>query len=344
MLYVDRLKFCKWLLIFIASSLCAAKESLPTPAEDHAKLLQAQHDLDIAKKMFNPYYAGPLFAMAPNNVPKGMRAIQPYFFVTSDYGVYTNSRRMQSTPNEKQLQLLNIDQLGLNHWLDFTLLNPVFWSWQDGKFGSGFGDVSLQFGFQICTETPTRPVIRFVVGESFPAGRYNHLSPSKPNLMATGSGSYETQFVLAIGKMFWTNKLHPLSTRWTVSYIVPSKVYVKQINAYGGGAGTKGKVRPGQQLSIDIGTELSITQRWVFANDVIYTYNGSTSFKGDPGLSPSGAAATVGGPSSDSLMLAPAIEYNPNDTSGLIMGGYFTVTGRNSAASLQLVVSYYIAF
>ncbi|MCH9614405.1 MAG: hypothetical protein SP1CHLAM54_16360 [Chlamydiia bacterium] len=344
MLYFDRLKFSKWLLLILCSSLLAKGGSEPSPAEVHAQLVQAQSDLEIAKKMFNPYYAGPLFAMAPNNVPKGMRVIQPYFFVTSNYGVYTESRRMQSQPNEKQLQFLNLEQLGLTHWLDFTLLNPSFASWQSGEFGAGFGDVSLQLGFQLCTETPSRPVIRFVVGESFPAGRYNHLSPSKPGLMATGSGSYETQLVIAMGKIFWANKLHPLSTRWTASYLIPSKVYVKQINAYGGGTGTKGKVNPGQQLSIDIGTELSITQHWVFANDVVYTYNGSTSFKGDPGLAPSGAAATVGGPSNDSLMLAPAIEYNPNDMSGLIMGGYFTVTGRNSAASLQLVISYYAAF
>lgn len=337
------MKICKWLSLLVSCALLA-KPVEPSVRQVHQELLSAQEALDTAKKMFNPYYAGPLLAQSPNCVPKGVKVIQPYLFITSTYGSYTGSRRMQSGENVTTLQPFMLFQAGLNTWMDFTVTAPAFFNWKGSDFAAEIGDTTVELGFQICKETPTRPVLRFTVSEIFPTGRYNRLSPSRSDIFATGTGSYQTTLGFAIGKIFWWDKLHPLNTRWVLTYNIPSKVYVEGFNAYGGGFGTKGKIKPGHTVAVDIGTELSLSQKWVFANDIVYSYSGSSSFQGTPGTTSTGAPASNGGPSNDQLSLAPAIEYNPNDSSGLVVGPWLTLTGRNSSANIQLVMTYYAAF
>src|SRR5690606_33928892 len=103
-------------------------------------------------------------------------------------------------------------------------------------------------------------------------------------------------------------------------------------NSYGGGFGTKGRVHPGGSFQADFGLEVALTQNWVLANDLVYTFQNATHFSGNPGtVSPGGAPASVRSPYSDNLSLAPAIEYNFNSNLGLLVGTQFSVYGRNSS-------------
>lgn len=316
-------------------------QEVASPQQVQAELDQAQRDFEIAKKMFLPWYTGPLITGSAENVPDGMWNVQGYMYFNVDHGEYDNSRCSIDIPNIWTIQPLGLLQRGLTDWLDATVIATGFFKWSDGEYAQTFADMNFTFGFQVLKEGPYVPNIRLSLGENFPTGRYKNLSSKKGGLDASGSGAFETVVGIDISKVFWQFPLHPVRYRFAGTYEIPNHdVFVKNFNAYGGGFGTRGDVCPPQTLNLDMALEVSLTKKWVFAGDVAYTYSLSTSFSGNPGMTEEGLPASVGGPSSDQLSLAPAIEYNVSDTGGFIGGIWFTVTGRNSANFAAIVLSY----
>lgn len=316
-----------------------------SPEEIQFEIDQAQSDFETAKEMFIPWYTGPLITSSANNVPKGKTNIQVYLFFLWQYGQYAQNRKMHRVPSIYTLNPLLVLQRGLTDWLDITATPQGFFRWRKDESAQEFGDLAVTFGIQLLKETPHVPSIRFTIGESFPTGKYKHLSSRKAGIDATGSGAFETAIGLNISKILWWNKLHPTAVRFVTNYTMPDHdARVRGFNAYGGGSGTKGHVRVGNTLNLDLGVEVSINQRWVFATDVAYTYSERNIFTGTPGFSAPGVPAGNGSPSSDQLSFAPAIEYNVSDSAGFIGGIWFTVTGRNSSSFLGAVLSYTYLF
>ena len=138
--------------------------------------------------------------------------------------------------------------------------------------------------------------------------------------------------------MFYSTA-HPVNTRLSLAYTVSCPVKVHGFNAYGGGYGTKGTVHPGDKFSADLGIEVSLTQRWVFCNDFIYSYTDRTKFHGNPGRTASGGTAGIGKGYSDNFNLAPGIEYNWNENLGVLGGVNFSVYGRNSSNFVNAILS-----
>ncbi|MBP9842066.1 MAG: hypothetical protein KBC64_06555, partial [Simkaniaceae bacterium] len=298
--YISKPQFFK--LIFcsaVASSLVAAEktETAPPSADElHQELEQAQRDFEYAQKLFNPYYAGPLLAPSPHNVGRHHINLQPYLYFYDRYGSYTNSGHMESADhNTYELNPLSVFQVGLTDWMDLTFVPGVQMSWNHGAFYGHPQDLPIQLGFQICKEKPHYvPAIRLVFGETLPCGHYDHLSPEKNGTDATGAGAYQFTSNLILGKVFWWSSLHPINFRLSINYAISSIVKVESFNAYGGSYGTKGKVRPGNLLSLDLGLEVSLTQKWVFATDVVYSYQKKSKFHGNPGYTLDGSPVSNG--------------------------------------------------
>ncbi len=340
-------------LCLFAAFLCGAEEEVVIPATPKLKspdaisheVDQAQRDFEIAQKMFTPWYTGPLITGSANNAPVGKLNFQPYLYLTMNYAQYNSKRKSINTPNSYLVSPLLVLQTGILNWLDVTIVPQAFFRWQDGVYGGNFGDLPLQFGFQLLKENPYIPSLRFVLGELFPTGNYQRLNPNRLGLTATGEGAFQTTFTMVVSKVFWWMKLHPLATRFAANCNVPDhKVTVHGYNSFGGGENTKGEVKVGNSYSADLGLEVSLNQKWVLATDVAYTYSGKSTFTGTAGEASPGVPATNGAPSNDQLSLAPAIEYNINDMSGIIAGVWFSVTGRNSPSFVSLVFSYEALF
>ncbi len=318
-----------------------------TPETLQVELDQAEKDFQTAQQMFSPWYAGPLIAGSAHMIPPGFGNIQPYLFAIDNYGTYNGDRHQVGLAHHKwQLNVPFVIQAGITSWADTSLIPQAFLNWQEGRSSGGWGDTKWQFGLKILAESMYVPAIKFVVAETFPCGEYRNLGANKASIEALGAGSYQTTFGLNFGKVVFWNLTHPMQLRLNVAYTIPSNVHVKGFNAYGGGIGTRGHVSVGNSFLFDFSTELSLTQNWVFANDIVYTYQDSTSFSGQPGLLPNGTIATNGGPSNDQLSLAPAIEYNWNSNLGVLLGTQFSVYGRNSSAfaSAILTVTYFFPF
>lgn len=314
---------------------------------DHESPEQIQKELDEAeaqykksKEMFNPWYTGPLVTPSASTVSPGEAFVQPYVFIADNYAQFNKDRKSVKLENNLiSLKGLSVLQFGLTDKSDFTVTPSGIANWQAGKFGGGFQDLTATLGFRFLDQTLYLPNIKFSIQQTFPTGKYQNLSLNGLNLNATGGGSYQTEFSLAFGKVIWWTYPYPMNTRLFVGYNLATPVTVRNFNNYGGGFGTRGRVRPGNTLTVDFGYELSFTQRWVFALDVVYTAQNRTKFHGNPGVNATGAPASVGSGYNDNLSLAPAIEYNWSENFGVLGGAWFSVYGRNSLNYAQCVLS-----
>lgn len=319
------------------------KEEPPIPSTEEVEreLQEAEAEFKKAKEMINPWYTGPLLAPSSNIVPAGMYNMQPYLFVTDTYAVFDEHGHSHSVPDKLQYKVADVFQFGLTSWMNGVFTPQFINNRRSGHTGAMFGDTTVGLNIALYKETLYYPGVVFAVAELFPTGRYQQLNPRKGGVDATGGGSYQTSFSFNFGKViWWWFPKHPMRFRLSLQYNIPSNVHVKGINSYGGGMGTSGTVHPGDTFSSDFGYECTLTQNWVAALDIVYSYSLKTRFSGRTGLDSLGHPNVVGGPFNDNLSFAPAIEYNINPNHGFIGGVWFSPWGRNSTKFISGVLSY----
>jgi hypothetical protein len=304
-----------------------------SPEQIQVELNQAEAQFAKSKAMFNPWYAGPLVTPSASMMPPGQANIQPYLFIRGSYAAFNKERKSISLPhNSYQLEAIAPMQMGVTDTTDFVFNPSGQMNWSNGKQGGGFGDLAVTYGFCILRETLYIPKFKFTISQVFPTGKYKNLSLNGLGLNATGGGSYQTAFGFATGKVIWWTYPHPINVRLFMGYNMGTVVNVRNFNSYGGGYDTKGRVRIGNTLTADLGMEVTLTQRWVAAMDVVYTASNSTKFHGNPGRNKDGTPASVGNPYNDNLSLAPALEYNfDQGNMSILWGVQFSVYGRSSA-------------
>jgi len=323
-----------------------APQKIP-PEQIEAELADAEAQYQHALTLFNPWYTGPLITPSATMVPPGDGMWQPYIYFTDNYGAFNNEREWVDAPNRFILQAQPlILQIGVTDSVDTTLIGGAVARWQQSQFAGGIQDIVAQIGFLVQKQGLYVPKAKFSIGQSFPVGKYQNLNPNKLGLDGIGAGAWRTTFTLTFGKvLFWATD-HPMNTRLSFGYTVPTSVHVRNFNSYGGGYGTHGRVHPGNSFNADLGLEISINQPWVAALDIVYNCTNSTSFNGNPGTTTRGGTtpASIGGGYSDQLSLAPAIEYNFSDSMGILWGAWFTVYGRNAANFVSGIFSWYWEF
>lgn len=313
----------------------------PPPVVIEAELAKAENDFYKAREMFNPWYAGPLLTPSAHTLDPGFVVIQPYVFIFDNYAKFDRERESVKIPHDLiQVNPVFIIQTGIIKGWDIAFTFQGVYNSQNHVHSGGYNDTKVSMGIQIVPEKPYTPAVKLGLAESFPSGKYRNLDPAKNGLDATGSGSFVTSVSLNISKVVWWIMTHPMNIRSSLVFSFPSKAHVRGFNAYGGGFGTDGRVRPAKQFTGDLGLEYSFTQRWVFAMDLNYVYFGDTRFSGKNGVTASGAPASNINSFGDQLSLAPAIEYNPSSKIGILGGVWFSVYGRNTSNFVTGVVSY----
>lgn len=313
---------------------------IKSPQEIQKEIDQSEAEFQHAKEMFVPWYTGPLITPSASMIPPGTLMMQPYAFVNDNYAAFNSERHSVSGPSLVNFNPLLVVQTGLTQNMDFLAILQGNVNWRNNQSNGGLGDLILSPGFLIFSQTRYIPQFKFFLQETFPTGKYQKLNPSQNGLDAVGGGSVKTQIGAIFSKLLFWDTRHPLNLRWSVAYTIPSRVTVHDFNTYGGGYGTEGIVYPGSTFGTDFGLELSLTQEWVFAMDIVYSATGKTRFYGNLGTNQANAPATVGSPSSDNLSLAPAIEYNFSSSMGLIAGTQFSVYGRNSGNFVSGIISF----
>lgn len=306
-----------------------ANDKIPSLEVVQAELTQAEKDFQIAKKMFNPWYGGPLLTGSGATLPAGLFNVQPYVFVMVNYAAFDSSRKSHSINNLIQVNPKFAFAVGITDRIDAGVVVDWLYQRQSGKSANHFGDTSLTVDLALLKETQVIPALKIFVSESFPTGKYEKLKAEKAAVDESGTGSFETTFGFTTSKVLWWWLIHPMTMRFSYSYTIPAKVSVKGFNSYGGGFGANGKVTPGNKFTLGFGYEFSIVQKLVFALDTSYQYENRSTFKGTFGTI-EGEIVPVGGPSNDVLSFAPAFEYNFSQNLSVITGAWFSVWGRNT--------------
>ncbi len=308
------------------------------------EISQAEKDFEMAKKMFSPWYGGPLLTGSGNVLPPRYVNINPQLQVTDYYAAYNSSRKSIPIQSITEVNPTLSIGVGIINRVDMSI--GLAWDYQEQSNVSYFGwqDNNLKFSFALLKEDPYVPALKFSVKEIFPTGKYKNLDPQKIAIQGLGDGAYKTEFGLGVSKVVWWSVIHPMSFRLSLNYGISSKIKVKNFNSYGGGYGTDGKVTHGNYFKGSAAYELSVTQKIVWAIDLAYEYFDKNTFKGIKGTNVGGSEAVVGGPSSDRLSLAPAIEYNFSTDVSLIGGIWFTVWGRNKLDFIAGIITFNYGF
>ncbi|QMT59437.1 hypothetical protein [Legionella sp. PC997] len=271
--------------------------------------------------MASPWFTGPLLAPAGKTIPRGHLNFEPYAF----YSGYPKGFR--------NFEVVPILSVGVFSFVDLQTSIPYDYSWDNGQHGDGVGDYSLALGFQALRqqEGSWLPDLRIVVQEVFPTGRYDHLDPKRLGTDQTGLGSYQTYLGFNFQRLFQLKNDHYLRTRLSLVGAKFSDVEVQGVNVFGGSPTTEGRVKLDNSYSADLAFEYTLTQNWVPVFEVLFVHNPSSNFDGNPGFTPGGTVAGIGGKANEQVSLAPAIEYNFTSNLGLIGGVWFSVTGPHAA-------------
>lgn len=279
-----------------------------------------------------PWFTGPLLAPSSGVIPLGSVNFEPYLYLTGSGEDYNSKWETVSVPFFWSCSFQFPLQFGVAPRVSFAMTPTVNCKQTEGQSTWAFADFQMGFDVQLCYETDRLPGIKFSLRETFPNGQYDRLNRNKLGTDVSGTGSYRSLIGLNIGKLIQIRGIQYLSARLALAYTIPSTVSVKGLNAYGGGAGTRGTFYPAQQFDVDLGLEYSLTQRWALALDTVYSYSPKTRFKGVLGEGmPSGTTVQ--------WSLAPALEYNWSDFWGVIAGCWFTVAGKNASAFQSGVIA-----
>jgi len=290
-----------------------------------------------------PWFTGPLIALSPEVIERGHINIEPYVFALANTGVYDSEWKSQKHPTLWNLFLQPQMTFGLTKFMDFYILPTIYYNLCESESSWGWGDLNLGFDFQlyhdVYVDHDWYPNVKFSLREVFPTGKYDRLNPKKKGTEIGGEGTFDTLVELVVGKLFHFTGIYFLSSRLVFTYTVSSPVSVHGFNFYGGGAGTKGTVYPGQTFNLDLALECALSRNWAFAIDLIGNWESHNRFKGNLGAS----ATPIATGSSFQFTLAPALEYNWSPNWGVIFGSWFTAAGRNAPQFFSgvIAVNYY---
>jgi hypothetical protein len=304
----------KWLAGFILISALQAVEDPLTPEQ--------------------PWLTGTLLSPFGYVIEKGHANFEPYFYGNTFSGAYGKHQRQKHKRNYYTLSAQPFFWYGFAHRCDIEIAPQLSWNHVDGASHWVLNDMPVELEFQILYEKAYQwwPAMKLALLFTVPFGKYQKLDPKAQGTDMGGEGSWEPGAQIVFQRLFNWTKPHAVITHFTLGYTYPTPVHVKDINAFGGGKGTRGKAFPGPCFLTIFGLECTLTQNWALALDAQYLHTNHTHFSGK-------TMRRVGAPSSEQFSLAPAIEYNWSANFGLISGVWFSIAGRNTQAFANAILA-----
>ncbi|MCH9630158.1 MAG: hypothetical protein S4CHLAM37_01520 [Chlamydiia bacterium] len=294
---------------------------------------------------YEPFFDGTILEFSSSNQGAGQVSLQPFLYSGAYYGLYANDWSMQTGDHFAIINPQIWGYIGITNYMQFEFVVESTTTYFKSKNTTHFGDIQAGFGFQFMWEekgTP-KPNLRFVVLETFPTGAYKNLNPHFQSNDATGFGSYQTSLVLVAKKNFWTIPNHAFNVNVSLDYTYFHKANIQGVNMYGGARNTGGTIWPGDTLMFTFSTEYFFIQTPTFelgfAIDMQYTTTFTKKFRGFKGTLANGQEAFIEHKAEDLFSILPAIEFAFSPNLAAYIGGFFSVTGRNTNSFAQGVLS-----
>jgi hypothetical protein len=291
------------------------------------------------QSMSDAWWTGPMLANSAETLPPGHFLFEPYLY------------DIRSPGN---------DSFGSRTYILYGLLNrlsigviPVFGynRASDGRSSSsvGFGDLTLQAQYRFSEFQPGNwmPTTAILLQETLPTGRYDQLG-SRPS-DGLGGGAYTTTLALNSQMYFWMPNGRILRERFNLSGSFSRTANVEGVSVYGTDANFRGTARPGTSFYADLAFEYSVTQRWVLALDLTYSYDSNTRVNGvnvpsaANGL-PYAQNVTFNSGASEAYGVAPAIEYNWTPNIGVLLGTRIIFGGHNTVGTVTPAIALNVVY
>lgn len=286
-------------------------------------------------------FTGPLVAPNAAALPKGHWDIEPYVSDGIQYGTFDNDWHQHGSHNTHALRSTTLLEYGLTDRLSVGLLPQFGYNLADhgpSSNGPRLGDLTARGHFVLRKfhEGSWLPTISLALSQTLPTGKYDGLGDNPNNGLGTGIAT--TKIGLWTQDYFWMPNGRILRARLDLSYAIPDgHASVNGVSVYGTERGFNGKVDTGKTFTADAGVEYSMTKHWAPVFEAIYSHTSGGHMAGTISSHTTGGklihtATYTSNRSSDSVEVAPAIEYNWNKHYGLIAGAEVTVAGRNTGA------------
>ncbi|MDN3505880.1 MAG: hypothetical protein P0S96_01470 [Simkaniaceae bacterium] len=291
---------------------------------------------------YEPWFTGTLLAPTAVNMELGHPNVYAFLGGFAIYGHYDSSWKIHREPTTWAINPVFDIQFATSKRTGIEVVGAYIINYREGERTSHFQDTILLFGYQVSDDQKDSwvPDCRLTFRTLFPTGKFDQLNPVIEGIDATGQGAYFYGPGLACQKLFYLQESF-FMLHWSFGYFYPTKTKIKNHNAYGGGFGTRGTIRPGQIFTAFLSGEYSWSQQWAFACDLqILHQTKTTDFNGEPGITPSGEVGTVGLSASTEIALAPAIEFSFTANTGFLFGAWFTLAGQNTEAFAALSLAY----
>jgi hypothetical protein len=290
------------------------------------------------QSMSDAWWTGPMLANSAETLPPGHFLFEPYLYDIRSPGTDSFGSRTYIL-------------YGLVNRLSIGLI-PVFGynRVSDGRSSSsiGFGDLTLQAQYRLTEfhQGSWIPTTAIQLQETLPTGRYDQLGDRPSD--GLGGGAYTTTLALNTQTYFWMPNGRILRTRFNMSGSFSRTADVEGVSVYGTDSGFRGTVKPGTSFYADLAFEYSITQHWVLALDMTYSYNSNTRVNGVnvqeiDGLPYAQNVALNSGPS-EAYGVAPAIEYNWSPNIGVLLGTRIIFGGHNTVGTVTPAIALNVVY
>jgi len=271
------------------------------------------------------WWTGPMLANSAHTLPTGHMLIESYLYdAISGQANSVNSLTYLLYGVTDRLTIGLVPTAGYN-------------SVRGGPDSSGvqLGDTQLraQFGLTSLDMAEGVPDLAIALIETVPTGRHDRLGARSVN--GFGNGAYTTALAFYSQMLFRMPNGRLLRTRLDLSQSISRKTTVEDVSVYGTGVGFRGHARPGNGFSADAAFEYSLTRNWVLALDVIYNHGNEAIARG----AQNGKTIVLSSGTSDSLGLAPAIEFSWTPNIGVLAGVRIIPKGHNTPASVTPAIA-----
>lgn len=284
-----------------------------------------------------PWYTGPIIAPGGKTIPLGHANFEFYSLYTKNKGQFDAHGKLIHTPATQSIQANPVLTYGLTNRIDAQFSVPYGFDHSFKRSQNHIGDTSALLGFQALEQNETHwwPNLRITLQEIFPTGRLKNLNPTNQQTIQGVPGSYETALGFNFQHLLALGTDHYLRTRFCLNYMYIDSVNVTPPQVHP----ITWRIKPGNQFSIDLAGELSITQNWVAVMEGYYLERGATRLESHTSSGSQKLRAKLAQGQSEEISIAPAIEYNFSANIGLIAGVWLALKGKNSQDYVSTVVA-----
>ena len=321
----------------------------------------------------DPWFTGALLAGSAETAGPGSAGLSITFQNANTPSIYNYAGDLTTVPLSMSNSIDFDLGYGLNSKMDIGLYLNYVQNQTVGISNSGIGDTALELGYQVITQGNSnyRPNFAITITQSFPIGRYTNLNPSDYATDATGNGAYQTSVGLNFDLLtHFKGTSHYLKASGSVTATLTSNAKLNRVSIYGGDIDTDGYINPGNDISLDLAAEYTLTQNWVAVIETNVLAQQASVCSGVLGSNPASFNAFTPGIAGEEFLLArrgfwirptrhnifnaqnigsgnmyllelsPQIEYNFTGSFGCNAGVVVAMEGRNSAYYLNYMLEF----